>query len=231
MYSRVYAELGPRKDSDNGLQHNARPMQTDDVRPQLETAPQPSGEGLRPVAGVPISVLNQSGFLDRVHQEIDWVARSGESSMMLMLQPDHLDAGYEQALQHIGHALSQTLRAQDHVGLIDKQVFGVLLHDCQADHGLGVTQRLQTLVQNLDAPHIRRPLTLSIGAAFAPLWVRSEVSVWMARVLAQLMAAHSRGGNCICVDSRYLSALSTHEAAGQYLSASTIEIRSATGLH
>ena len=230
---RVYAGLRPPKDSENGCEHNAYAMQTDDVRPQLETAPQPSGEVLRPAGGAAISVLSQRGFLDVVHQEIDWVARSGESSMMLMLQPDHLNTAHAQALQHIGQAVCESLRPQDRVGLIDHQVFGVVLHDCQADHGLDVAQRLQALVRSLKVPDIRHPLTSSIGAAFAPLWVRSEVSVWMARVLAQLMAAQSRGGNCICVDSRYLSALSTHDAAGQYLSASTIEIRSApaTGLH
>ncbi len=206
-------------------------MQTDDVRPQLETAPQPSGEALRPQVSAPVSLLSQRGFLDMVHQEIDWVARSGESSMMIMLQPDRLDAGHGQVLQHMGQALCASLRPQDRVGLIDHQVFGVVLHDCQADHGLEVTQRLQLMVQDLQHPQLTQPLTASIGAAFAPLWVRSEVSVWMARVLAQLLAAQSRGGNCICVDSRYLSALSTHDAAQQYLSASTIEFRASTDLH
>lgn len=212
-------------------------MLTDDVRPQLETAPQPSGDGLRQQDGATISLLTQRGFLDIVHQEIDWVARSGESSLLLMLQPDHLDkhaSGREephQALTQLGLALCRSLRPQDHVGLIDHQVFGMVLHDCQADHGLEVAQRLQLMVQELQHPQLTQPLTASIGAAFAPLWVRSEVSVWMARVLAQLLAAQSRGGNCICVDSRYLSALSTHDAAPQYLSASTIEFRASTDLH
>lgn len=223
---------------DNGLNNNAHAMSTDDARTPRELASQPSEVVLRQSdTQQALSLLNQRTFLDIVHQEIDWVARSGESSLLLMLQPDHLSSHAEergctqQTLTLMGHTMRQSLRPQDHLGLIDHQVFGVVLHDCQADHGLNVAQRLQLLVQELQHPQLTQPLTASIGAAFAPLWVRSEVSVWMARVLAQLMAAQSRGGNCICVDSRYLSALSTHDAAQQYLSASTIEFRASTDLH
>lgn len=212
-------------------------MSSNDTSHPLETACQPCEEGLRATetSTLVTPLLNQGGFLDMLHQEIDWVARSGESSLLLMLQPDHLDKpGLEpqptQAVMGIAQTLCSNLRAQDHVGLINPQVFGVVLHDCQADEGLEVAQRLHQRVQDVRAPEITDGLTASMGAAFAPLWVRSEVSVWMSRALTQLLAAQSRGGNCLCVDSRYLSALSTHDAAQHYLSASTIEFRP-SGLH
>ena len=218
-----------------GAHNGLNTMPSDHATPFKKTASQPLEEAVRALEAPasPFPLLSQRGFLNIVHQEIDWVARSGESSLLLMLQRDHASANPD-AQAAMAHVLRSCLRAQDHVGLIDHQVFGVVLHDCQADQGLQVAQRMLRQVQDLPLPALSqpsRPITTSIGAAFAPLWVRSEVSVWMARVLAQLMAAQSRGGNCICVDSRYLSALSTQDAAGQYLSASTIEFRAATGLH
>ena len=133
-------------------------MSSDDNTRHLETACQPCEEGLRAceTSAMVTPLLNQGGFLDMLHQEIDWVARSGESSLLLMLQPDHLDHQVlepqpTQAVMGIAQTLCRSLRTQDHVGLIHPQVFGVVLHDCHADEGLEVAQRLHQSVQAVRA--------------------------------------------------------------------------------
>lgn len=196
----------------------------------LGGAMQPPGPGAATSAH---GLLSQRDFLDRLHQETEWVARSGDNALLLMLQPDLLAASpwdNEDRLIRLGQALCAQVRAQDHVGRIDHRVLGVLLHDCEAEAGLTVAQRLLGWVPTTSAPG-QAPWTISIGAAFAPLWLRSEVSVWMARVLAQLRVAQSRGGHRLCVDSRYVSALRQPCATAHDVQAPTIEyVPSATSL-
>ena len=163
------------------------------------------------------TLMNRARFLDIVHQEVEWVARSGETSLLLMLQVDHPasvhDAtGWEAVMGGIGQTLRSSVRPQDRVGLIDERILGLLIHDCGAEYGLDVAQRLHGLVQGTRHPD-GQAMSVSIGAAFAPLWVRSEVSVWMSRAFNQLMLALSHGGHRICIDSRYLHAMRVKSGA------------------
>lgn len=193
----LFIPLRTQQDSDNASKETI-PMRSTDAKPDA-------------------TLLNRARFLDIVHQEIEWVARSGETSLLLMLQVDHPasvhDAtGWEVVMDGIGQTLRSSVRPQDRVGLIDERILGLLIHDCSAEYGLDVAQRLHGLVQGTRHPD-GEVMSASIGAAFAPLWVRSEVSVWMSRAFNQLMLALSHGGHRICIDSRYLHAMRVKSGA------------------
>jgi hypothetical protein len=51
------------------------------------------------------------------------------------------------------------------------------------------------------APGQRISVTVSVGGAFAPQWVRSSSPLWMERADQQLYRAKAAGRNCICLES------------------------------
>lgn len=165
---------------------------------------------------------NRRNFRRILNREIDVVARSGESALLLMLDIDHFkkvnDTYGHQAgdlvLQAVGKCLSNCVRPMDTVARYGGEEFSVILPSCQASFGWVVAERIRESVQALSvhvAPMVDLQVTISIGGAYAPEWVRSTTDLWTERADQQLYRAKSEGRNRVCIEEQPMIAVSAEE--------------------
>lgn len=165
---------------------------------------------------------NRRHFRNVLHREIDVVARSGESALLLMLDIDHFkkvndNHGHlvgDQVIQAIAHCLANCVRPMDTVARYGGEEFAVILPSCQSSFGHVVAERIRAAVAALSitvSPLVSVRVTVSIGGAFAPEWVRSTTPLWTERADIQLYQAKAEGRNCVCIDQPPMIAVSAEE--------------------
>ncbi len=149
-------------------------------------------------------LANRRHFRAVVERSIDVVARSGEPALLLMLDIDHFkkvndtyghQAG-DQVLQAIGKALSGCVRPMDTVARFGGEEFSVMLPSCHTGFGAAVAERIRAQIEAMSiqiAPGLSIKVTVSIGGAFAPEWVRSTATLWTERADMQLYRAKAEG--------------------------------------
>jgi diguanylate cyclase (GGDEF)-like protein len=152
---------------------------------------------------------NRRHFLSAMEREIDRVARSGEQALLLMLDIDHFKkvndtyghhAG-DQILQSVAACLVECVRPMDTVARFGGEEFAIILPNCQSAFGLVVSERIRESVAAMVttvAPDVNVSVTVSIGAAYAPQWVRSTTAIWTERADQQLYNAKTQGRNRVC---------------------------------
>jgi len=92
--------------------------------------------------------------------------------------------------------------------------FAMILPNCPPSFGLAVAERVRTKVQGrfvAIAPGQQVQVTVSIGGAFAPQWVRSSAPLWVERADQQLYRAKSEGRNRACLEQPTVSLVSAEE--------------------
>lgn len=171
-----------------------------------------------PLTGLP----NRRHFRKALGREIDVTARSGESALLLMMDIDHFKkvndtyghvAG-DRVIQAIGKCLATCMRPMDTVARYGGEEFAVILPNCQAAFGQTVAERIRETVGDLTitvAPQVNIHVTVSIGGAFAPEWVRSTTAGWTARADIQLYRAKAEGRNRVCIDEQREITVSAEE--------------------
>lgn len=167
-------------------------------------------------------LANRRHFCNVLTREIDAVARSGESALLLMLDIDHFKkvndtyghmAG-DQVLQAIGKCLSACVRPMDTVARYGGEEFAAILPSCPASFGQAVAERISEAVRALSiaiAPLISIKVTVSIGGAYAPEWVRSTTALWTDRADIQLYKAKHEGRDRVCIDQQPVLAVTAEE--------------------
>ncbi len=165
-------------------------------------------------------LANRRHFRGVLERSIDVVARSGEPALLLMLDIDHFkkvndtyghQAG-DQVLQAIAKALTGCVRPMDTVARFGGEEFSVMLPSCHTGFGAAVAERIRGHIEAMSipiAPGMSIKVTVSIGGAFAPEWVRSTATLWTERADMQLYRAKSEGRNCVFLDQQqeiYVSA-------------------------
>jgi diguanylate cyclase (GGDEF)-like protein len=167
-------------------------------------------------------LANRRHFRAVLEREIDRVARTGESALLLILDIDHFkrindthghEAG-DQVIQAVGHRLADCVRPMDTVARYGGEEFAIVLPNCQPTFGLAVAERMRLAIQGLPVKlrsGQNAHLTVSVGGAFAPQWVRSSVSLWMERADLQLYCAKSEGRNRVCLEQAPVSSVTAEE--------------------
>ena len=102
----------------------------------------------------------------------------------------------------------------DTVARLGGEEFAIILPNCAADFGEAVAERIRARVEGL-AVEISAgsvvSVTISLGGAFAPQWVRSSPTLWIDRADQQLYRAKASGRNRACLERPALSQVSIEE--------------------
>jgi len=165
---------------------------------------------------------NRRHFRSVLERSIEAVARSGDSVLLLLLDIDHFKtindthghlAG-DQVLQAIAGCLAGCVRPMDTVARYGGEEFAVILPNCRPLFGRAVAERIRQTVESLPiavAPLLNVQVTLSIGGAYAPEWVRSTADLWLERADQQLYRAKSEGRNRISLEQPQELSVSAEE--------------------
>jgi diguanylate cyclase len=104
------------------------------------------------------------------------------------------------------------------VARVGGEEFAIILPNCATTFGQTVAERVRRRVERMpialapDAPlnqHIQ--VTISIGGAFAPQWVRSTPAIWQERADQQLYLAKAQGRNLVRLEPTAVSVVSNEE--------------------
>jgi diguanylate cyclase (GGDEF)-like protein len=167
-------------------------------------------------------LANRRQFELALAREIDRVARAGEPALVLMIDIDHFKAindthGHsagDVVLQEVARALHDCIRPMDTVARFGGEEFAMILPNCPPAFGLAVAERVRIKVQGRRctiAPGVDVAVTVSLGGAFAPQWVRSSAPLWIERADQQLYRAKASGRNRACLEQPPVSHVSPEE--------------------
>ena len=169
-------------------------------------------------------LANRRHFEMVLARELDRVARSGEPALLLMLDIDHFKrvndthghATGDLVLKAVAEELGASVRPMDTVARIGGEEFAVVLPNCPPAFGPTVAERMRRRVERRQiAVGLADPIavTVSLGGAFAPQWVRSTVTLWLERADKQLYRAKSEGRNRAVFEPAAVSQVSAEEKA------------------
>ncbi len=165
---------------------------------------------------------NRRAFELSLAREVDRVARSGESALMLVLDVDHFKrindshghpAG-DQVIKAVASALMDSVRPMDFVARIGGEEFAIILPNCAMPFGVAVAERIRRRIETMPvavAMGQEVQFTVSVGGAFAPRWVRSTPTLWLARADQQLYKAKQEGRNLVRLEPTASAVVSAEE--------------------
>ena len=168
-------------------------------------------------------LANRRSFEVALTRELDRVARSGEPALLLTLDIDHFKrvndshghAAGDQVIRAVAAALLDCVRPMDLVARIGGEEFAIILPNCASTFGETVAERVRRRVERM--PVVLFPsgselsVTISVGGAFAPQWVRSTPALWQERADQQLYLAKAQGRNLVRLEPTAVSVVSNEE--------------------
>lgn len=165
---------------------------------------------------------NRRQLITVLEGELDRVARSGDTALLLMIDVDHFknvndcyghNVG-DQALQHVTRLLRQCVRPMDTMARYGGEEFAIVLPACQPAYGKNVADRIRQTIEHNPLVWTTGQsiaLTVSIGGAYALQWIRSTSELWIERADQQLYYAKNQGRNCVCIEPQPDSTVSAEE--------------------
>jgi len=167
-------------------------------------------------------LANRRAFELALEREIDRVARSGEPALLLTLDIDHFkrvndsfghNAG-DSVIKAVAIALLDSVRPMDLVARVGGEEFAIILPNCATAFGATVAERVRRRVEHMPVvvgPGQEITVSVSIGGAFAPQWVRSTPKLWVERADQQLYRAKRQGRNLVQLEPTAVSVVSSEE--------------------
>ncbi len=167
-------------------------------------------------------LANRRQFEVAISREIDRVARAGEPALLLVLDIDHFKkvndthghAAGDLVIQSVAAALQDCVRPMDTVARVGGEEFAIILPNCPPAFGQTVAERIRNKVASQPVALVggaALAVTVSVGGAFAPQWVRSSPTLWMDRAAQQLYRAKAEGRNRTCLELPPLTVVSPEE--------------------
>jgi len=169
-------------------------------------------------------LANRRSFELALAREIDRVARAGEPALLLALDIDHFKrvndthghASGDVVLKAVAAALLDCVRPMDLVARVGGEEFAIVMPNCPASFGESVAERVRRRVEAMPVAiglSQQIHVSVSIGGAFAPQWVRSSPALWIERADVQLYRAKAQGRNRVCLEPAAVSVVSAEEKA------------------
>jgi diguanylate cyclase (GGDEF)-like protein len=167
-------------------------------------------------------LANRRPFELTLARELGRVARAGEQALLLTLDIDHFKrvndtcghAAGDLVLKAVAEVLTDCVRPMDTVARIGGEEFAIVLPNCLPGFGPAVAERVRRRVaeRRVTLPDgSSLSVTVSLGGAFAPPWVRSTPSLWLERADRQLYQAKAQGRNRACFEPTVSSQVSAEE--------------------
>lgn len=166
-------------------------------------------------------LYNRRSFNQVLDQELDRVARLGDDALLLMVDVDHFKrvndthghvAG-DAVLKQLAARLLECVRPMDTVARFGGEEFAIVLPNCSHSYAEVVAERVRHSVAKMPI-HVAAlsfSVTVSVGGAYAPQWVRSESAIWVERADRQLYQAKHTGRNRVCLEETFDTVVSTEE--------------------
>lgn len=156
-------------------------------------------------------LANRHIFTQAIDRELDRVSRLGSVALLLMVDMDHFKRvndthGHvvgDEVLKQLAQRLQECVRPMDTVARFGGEEFALVLPNCSYAYGELVAERIRQAIKGRPftvAPGLELHLTVSIGGAYAPQWIRSEAAIWIERADRQLYRAKREGRNRVCLE-------------------------------
>jgi diguanylate cyclase len=167
-------------------------------------------------------LANRRAFQIALEREVDRVARSGEPALLLVLDIDHFKrvndshghAAGDEVIKAVAGVLLESVRPMDLVARVGGEEFAIILPSCGTAFGAAVAERVRRSVAQLPvaiSPLQQISVSISVGGAFAPQWVRSTPTLWQERADQQLYQAKAQGRNLVRLEPATVSEVSVEE--------------------